>query len=103
MTDTPFHLPGNLAPVRDEVTAFQLPVEGALSPEIQGLSVRRGANPVRSVVQPSHDGIVEIEGDTARGADGRWRFARRAFSPIYLGPPDLSAAPLGGGGEKVAP
>jgi uncharacterized protein (TIGR02246 family) len=86
----------------------------------------------RWVVQFSHDGIVEVQGDTAtgrwlileylqwssgsggqnvgcyrdryaRGGDGRWRFARRAFSPVYLGPPDLSAAPLGGGVSKVAP
>jgi uncharacterized protein (TIGR02246 family) len=88
--------------------------------------------PVRWVVQFSHDGIVEVEGDAAtgrwlileylqwsagrggqnvgiyrdryaRGADGRWRFARRAFSAVYLGPPDLSAAPLGGGVSKAVP
>jgi uncharacterized protein (TIGR02246 family) len=88
--------------------------------------------PVRWVVQLSHDGIIEVQGDTATGrwlileylqwssgpggqnvgryhdryarrADGAWCFARREFSPLYLGPPDLSAAPLGGGGAKVAP
>jgi uncharacterized protein (TIGR02246 family) len=77
---------------------------------------------VRWAVQFSHDGIVEVDGDTAsgrwlifellqwgngagghnvgryrdryvRGADGAWRFARRELHAIYLGPPDLSAAP----------
>jgi uncharacterized protein (TIGR02246 family) len=77
---------------------------------------------VRWVVQVAHDGIVEVEGETAlgrwlileflqwangtggtnvgryrdryvRGADGEWRFARREFHATYLGPPDLSAAP----------
>jgi uncharacterized protein (TIGR02246 family) len=83
---------------------------------------------VRWVVQFAHDGIVEVDGDTAqgrwlilellqwqngrggqnvgryrdryvRGADGRWRFARREFHAIYLGPPDLSGAPLPGAGQ----
>lgn len=77
---------------------------------------------VRWVVQFAHDGIVEVEGDTARGrwqiheflqwsngaggvnigryqdryargADGAWRFARRDFHSVYLGPPDLSGRP----------
>ena len=75
------------------------------------------------VVQMAFDGIVEVDGDRAegrwqileylqwqggkggqnvghyrdeyvRGADGEWRFAVRDFQPIYLGPPDLSAAPV---------
>ena len=75
---------------------------------------------VRWVVQVAHDGIIEVEGDTAtgrwlilellqwasgaggvnvgryrdryvRGADGEWRFTRRDFHATYLGPPDLSA------------
>lgn len=76
---------------------------------------------VRFVVQFSHDGIVDLDGDRARGEwlilellqwangtggtnvgryrddyrrdrDGRWRFARRDLHVHYLGPPDLSAA-----------
>jgi uncharacterized protein (TIGR02246 family) len=77
---------------------------------------------VRWVAQYSHDGIVEVEGDTARGEwlilellqwangtggtnigryrdtyargrDGAWRFARRDLHATYLGPPDLAGAP----------
>jgi uncharacterized protein (TIGR02246 family) len=76
----------------------------------------------RFVQQVATDGVVEVEGDTARGkwqiaetilpkagaaainlgsyadryqrdADGVWRFARREFRGHYLGPADLSAAP----------
>jgi carotenoid cleavage dioxygenase len=41
----PFHLTGNYAPVMDELTRFDLPVEGAIPPELTGLYVRNGANP----------------------------------------------------------
>jgi carotenoid cleavage dioxygenase len=43
--ETPFHLKGNYAPVMDERTEFDLPVEGAVPPELTGLYVRNGANP----------------------------------------------------------
>ena len=43
--ETPWHLSGNFAPVLDEVTAFDLPVAGAIPPELCGLYVRNGANP----------------------------------------------------------
>jgi len=75
---------------------------------------------VRWVVQQATDGIVEIEGDAARGrwqiveflqagdgaggqniaryrddyvrcADGRWRFQRRALTATYFGPAHLDA------------
>jgi uncharacterized protein (TIGR02246 family) len=75
------------------------------------------------VIQRATDGIVEVQGDTATGRwivteylktesgvsgmnvgvyrdeyrrceDGRWRFARRAFTPSYLGPADLSGKPI---------
>jgi uncharacterized protein (TIGR02246 family) len=93
---------------------------------------RKLVAPVRWVVQLSHDGIVDVQGDTAvgrwlileflqwgagvggqnvgryrdryvRSADGAWRFARREFHAIYLGPPDLSALPRGTGSAEVAP
>src|SRR6266540_3114741 len=41
----PFHLCGNYAPVKDEVTAFDLPVHGALPRELRGRYVRNGPNP----------------------------------------------------------
>jgi len=41
----PFHLRGNFAPVPDEVTAFDLPVEGAIPSALRGRYVRNGPNP----------------------------------------------------------
>lgn len=75
------------------------------------------------VVQRATDGVIEVHGDTATGRwiiteylqrgdgvpgfnvgvyrddyrrcdDGRWRFARRVFTPSYFGPPDLTGRPL---------
>ena len=43
--ETPFHLQGNFAPVRDEISADDLEIRGALPPELCGLYVRNGANP----------------------------------------------------------
>jgi carotenoid cleavage dioxygenase-like enzyme len=43
--ELPFHLRGNFAPVQQEVVATDLPVEGAVPPEIRGLYVRNGPNP----------------------------------------------------------
>jgi len=42
----PFWEQGNLAPVQEEITAFDLPVEGAIPPELRGLYARNGANHV---------------------------------------------------------
>jgi len=43
--EKPFHLRGNYAPVSEEVTAFDLPVQGAIPPELSGLYLRNGPNP----------------------------------------------------------
>ena len=43
--ELPFHLRGNFAPVDREVTATDLPVEGAIPPELRGLYLRNGPNP----------------------------------------------------------
>jgi carotenoid cleavage dioxygenase len=44
--EVPFHLQGNFAPVKEEVTAFDLEVEGTIPPELTGLYARNSANPV---------------------------------------------------------
>jgi carotenoid cleavage dioxygenase-like enzyme len=47
MTSTqPLHLAGHLAPVADEIDATDLPVEGALPPELAGRYLRNGPNPL---------------------------------------------------------
>jgi carotenoid cleavage dioxygenase len=75
--ELPFHLKGNYAPVEQEVTAFELPVEGAVPPELAGLFVRNGPNPKSGT--SAHwflgDGMlhgVRLEGGAARWYRNRW-------------------------------
>jgi carotenoid cleavage dioxygenase len=77
MTDsTPFHLRGNYAPVPDELTEYDLPVDGAIPPELDGWYLRNGANP--RTPTPHWfvgDGMihgVRIEGGAAKWYRNRW-------------------------------
>ena len=45
-TATPLHMAGHLAPVPDEIDAVDLPVDGALPPELTGRYLRNGPNPL---------------------------------------------------------
>jgi len=72
----PFHLQGNFAPVGQEVTAFDLPVRGAIPPELRGGYYRNGPNP-RS--DTPHwflgDGMIHavaLEDGAARWYRNRW-------------------------------
>jgi carotenoid cleavage dioxygenase len=65
-------------PVTSEVEAFDLPIEGALPPELAGTYVRNGANP-RAGAKAAHvflgDGMlhaIRIEGGRARWYRNRW-------------------------------
>src|SRR5205807_438518 len=76
--DTKFYLEGNFAPVPDELGAIDLPVEGALPPELQGRYLRNGPNPPPGR-EPSHwfvgDGMlhgVRIEDGRAEWFRSRW-------------------------------
>ena len=73
---TPFHMRGNYAPVPDELTEYDLPVEGAIPPELDGWYLRNGSNP-RSPT--GHwfigDGMihgVRIENGAAKWYRNRW-------------------------------
>jgi carotenoid cleavage dioxygenase len=75
--ERPFHLTGNFAPVDREITAFDLPVDGAIPPELSGRYLRNGPNP-RDGTSPHWffgDGMlhgVELGGGTARWYRNRW-------------------------------
>jgi uncharacterized protein (TIGR02246 family) len=100
--DAEWNVLGRTARGRDEILAFY----------------RQLVSGCAWVAQRATDGILEVDGDRATGRwiivetmqrtdgaaltnigtyqdeyrrceDGRWRFARRVFSPIYMGPPDL--------------
>ena len=51
---------GSFAPVREEITAFDLPVTGTLPPELNGCYLRNGPNP------------MGLEDPGARWGDGHW-------------------------------
>ncbi|MBB4894123.1 carotenoid cleavage dioxygenase [Streptomyces olivoverticillatus] len=77
MTTDPAHLAGNFAPVQEELTAYELPVTGAIPPELTGWYVRNGPNPQDAA--SSHwffgDGMVHgvrLEGGRATAYRNRW-------------------------------
>ena len=63
---------GNYAPVPDEITEHNLPIEGAIPPEIDGWYLRNGPNPRKPVGHWfAGDGMihgVEVVVATGRGA-----------------------------------
>jgi len=76
-TELPFHLRGNYAPVDQEVTAFDLPVRGAIPRALSGLYLRNGPNP-KSGTSPHWfvgDGMVHgvrLENGRAAWYRNRW-------------------------------
>jgi len=74
---------GNLGPVSAEVTAFDLPVEGALPAELDGRYLRNGPNPYGAVGVDYHwflgDGMVH--GIRLRGGRAEWYRNRWVRSP----------------------
>ncbi len=73
-------LEGNFGPVAEEVTAFDLPIEGELPPELNGRYVRNGPNPIAEVNPAVHhwflgDGMVH----GIRLQEGRAEWYRNRF------------------------
>ena len=96
----PLYLQGHLAPVADETEGHDLPVTGALPPELSGRYVRNGPNP-RPGQDPRHwfigDGMlhgVRLENGRARWYRNRWVRTAARDGASYIGPdgrPDLTA------------
>ncbi len=67
---------GNYAPVTDELTEFDLPVEGAIPAELDGWYLRNGPNPRQATAHWfTGDGMihgVRIEGGRAAWYRNRW-------------------------------
>lgn len=82
----PFHLRGNYAPVTEEVTAFDLEVQGQLPPELSGRYLRNGANP-KSGWSPhwfAGDGMIhglELRDGQAKWYRNRWVKTRALNEP----------------------
>ncbi|TXS45095.1 9-cis-epoxycarotenoid dioxygenase [Streptomyces sp. uw30] len=76
-TPAPPHLAGNFAPVLDEVTVTELPVTGAVPPELTGWYLRNGPNPQEAASAHwfTGDGMVHgvrLEGGRAVSYRNRW-------------------------------
>ncbi|AMO59206.1 carotenoid oxygenase [Mycolicibacterium phlei] len=67
---------GNYAPVPDELTEYDLPVDGAIPPELDGWYLRNGPNPRQATAHWfTGDGMIHgarIEGGRAKWYRNRW-------------------------------
>lgn len=88
--ETPFWLKGNLAPVTEEVTSFDLEVEGAIPPELNGLYARNGANPKQGHSGHWFLGDGMIHGVSLRGGKAEWYRNRWVRTPRFEGVPRSS-------------
>lgn len=79
---------GNYAPVPDELTEFDLQVEGAIPPEIDGWYLRNGPNPRKPVAHWfAGDGMihgVRLEGGAAKWYRNRWVRTDSFVKPFAL-------------------
>ena len=88
-TEKPFHLQGNFAPVKDELTETNLEVEGSIPPELTGLYARNGANPVTGYSEHWFLGNGMIHGVRLDGGQASWYKNRYVRTP-FLENPELS-------------
>ncbi|MCU0260344.1 MAG: carotenoid oxygenase family protein [Ilumatobacteraceae bacterium] len=106
MTDlapTPWFLKGNYAPVDDELTAFDLPVTGAIPSSLGGLYLRNGSNPKSGAAGHWFFGDGMVHGVRLAGGKAEWyrnRYVRTtkfekgldAMDPETIFDPTASAA-----------
>jgi carotenoid cleavage dioxygenase len=107
------YLVGNFAPVAQEVTAYNLPVDGKIPPELCGRFVRNGANPIAPDPQSYHEmgGEGMVHGVCLRDSKALWyrnRWVRgkdvleALNEPDIGGPPDLAYFPVNIGVMSLA-
>jgi carotenoid cleavage dioxygenase len=84
--ELPFHLRGNYAPVFEEVTATDLPVEGAIPPALRGLYVRNGPNPKSGTSAHWFVGDGMLHGVRLEDGGARWYRNRWVRTRVFLDP-----------------
>ena len=105
-TGTSPYLSGNYGPVKEEITAFDLPVIGELPTELNGRYLRNGPNPIEPVDPATHhwfmgDGMVH--GIRLREGRAEWyrnRYVGSSHVSTVRGRPDIdgpnwNGSPLG--------
>ena len=84
--ETPFHLQGNFAPVKPELTETNLEVEGSIPPELSGLYVRNGSNPISGVSEHWFLGNGMVHGVKLEGGNAAWYRNRYVRTPNLENP-----------------
>jgi len=89
-TAPPLYLTGHLAPVPDEIESVDLPVHGALPPELTGRYLRNGPNPLPGT-DPGHwfAGQGMIHGVRLRAGRAEWYRNRWVRTAAMAGRPFL--------------
>lgn len=94
--DGSLYLTGNYAPVSEEVTAYDLPVDGRIPAELSGRLIRVGPNPIAPVEDPVNHhwltGTGMLHGLRLREGKAEWyrnRFVRGTEVLAALGEPAL--------------
>ncbi len=82
---TPSWMKGNYAPVMEEVTAFDLEVEGSIPPDLCGLYARNGANPRRGHAGHWFLGDGMVHGVALRQGKAEWYRNRWIRTPCFAG------------------
>jgi len=85
----PFYLRDNYAPVTEEVDAVDLPVIGALPPQLTGRFFRIGANPIDRVPMHWFDGDGMIHGIRLRDGKAEWYRNRMVQTKLLAGHPRM--------------
>jgi carotenoid cleavage dioxygenase-like enzyme len=80
---TAWHLAGNYAPVPDEQTSFDLPVQGAIPPELRGLYLRNGPNPRSGVSAHWFFGHGMVHGVRLEAGRAQWYRNRWVRTPLF--------------------
>lgn len=96
------YLAGNFAPVRDELTVFDLPVAGTIPPELNGRLLRNGPNPITDPDPMMYhwfvgDGMlhgIELRAGRAVSYRNRWIRTDRACELLGEQPPHDQPPPV---------
>lgn len=92
------YLAGNFAPVTEELTVFDLPVEGEIPADLEGRWLRNGPNPDQSVDPATHHwflGQGMVHGVRLAGGRAEW------YRNRYVASPDERAAGVFGANTNV--
>lgn len=93
---TPWWLQRGFAPVTDEITATELPVDGALPPELAGLYVRNGSNPRTGTSPHWFFGDGMVHGIRLEGGRAAWYRNRYVHTLLYDASLGFGSGPPGG-------